>query len=285
MNDILKKINKKNRLYRMLLLLISLLLGAIIYNIFLLKLNIVTGGVSGVGTVLKHLYGVEPAVIVLILSLICCALGFIFLGAETTIATVIASVLYSSFIKLTAPLANIITISNEDILVTMIFAGILSGISSGLMYKSGYPNGGFPVIYQILNKKFGIAISKSSLVVNIIIVFVGGLYFGSINAMYAIIYLYISSLIIDKVLLGISNNKAFYIITSEEREVRKYIIDELHHNVTIFDVKGGFLEKKRKVLLSVIPSREYYKVTEALKRIDKEAFFVVTDSYEVIGGK
>ena len=89
----------------------------------------------------------------------------------------------------------------------------------------------------------------------------------------------------DKVILGISNNKAFYIITSEEKAIKEYIIEHLHHNVTIFDVKGGFLEKKRKVLLSVIPSREYYKVTEGIKAIDKEAFFVVTDSYEVIGGK
>ena len=76
-------------------------------------------------------------------------------------------------------------------------------------------------------------------------------------------------------------------LTYKEREkaIKEYIIKHLHHNVTIFDVKGGFLEKKRKVLLSVIPSREYYKVTEGIKAIDKEAFFVVTDSYEVIGGK
>ena len=89
----------------------------------------------------------------------------------------------------------------------------------------------------------------------------------------------------DKVLLGISNNKAFYIITSEEEQIKKYIIEHLHHNVTTFDVKGGFLEKKRKVLLSIIPSREYYRVTEGIKNIDNKAFFVVTDSYEVIGGK
>lgn len=103
--------------------------------------------------------------------------------------------------------------------------------------------------------------------------------------MYAIILLYISNLVLDKVLLGISNNKAFYIITSKEEQVSDYIINKLHHNVTIFDVKGGFLEKKRKVLLSVIPTREYFKVTEGIKLIDKDVFFVATDSYEVIGGK
>ena len=59
----------------------------------------------------------------------------------------------------------------------------------------------------------------------------------------------------------------------------------LEHTVTIFDVKGGFLEQKRRVLLTVIPSREYYRVTEGIKEIDPNVFFVVTDSYQVEGGK
>jgi uncharacterized membrane-anchored protein YitT (DUF2179 family) len=176
-------------------------------------------------------------------------------------------------------------IDTTDVFTIVIFSGVLSGIASGLFYKSGYVNCGFPVICKVLYENFKIAISKSTLIINIIVVIFGGVFFGSLNAMYAAILLYISSIVMDKVILGISNNKAFYIITSEEDLIKEYIIDNLHHNVTTFDVKGGFLEKKRKVLLSVIPSREYYKVTEGIKQIDKEAFFVVTDSYEVIGGK
>ena len=92
-------------------------------------------------------------------------------------------------------------------------------------------------------------------------------------------------IILNKVLLGISNNKAFYIITTEDKKIKEYIINELKHSVTVFDVKGGFLEKKRNVLLTVIPSREYFKVTEGIKLIDKDAFFVATDAYEVVGGR
>ena len=75
------------------------------------------------------------------------------------------------------------------------------------------------------------------------------------------------------------------IITSEEDKIREYIIKTLGHSVTVFDVKGGFLNKKHKVVLTVVPTREYYRVTEGIKTIDKDAFFVVTDSYEVVGGK
>lgn len=103
--------------------------------------------------------------------------------------------------------------------------------------------------------------------------------------MYASILLFINNIMIDKVLLGVSRNKAFYIITTKEQEIKNYILETLKHSVTIFDVKGAFLEKRRRVLLSVIPTREYYRLTEGIKLIDPKVFFVVEDAYEVQGGK
>ena len=285
MEEILASINKQDRIKKFALALMSLTMSALIYNIFLLPLNIVSGGVSGVATITNHLYHIDPSLMVFLLSAACSLISLMYLGIEQTASTIVASIIYPILIKITAPIATLIPIETNDMFIIVIFAGVLSGIASGLFYKSGYVNCGFPVICKVLYQNFKIAISKSTLTINIIVVVFGGIFFGSLNAMYAAILLYISSIVMDKVILGISNNKAFYIITSEEDAIKKYIIENLHHNVTTFDVKGGFLEKKRKVLLSVIPSREYYKVTEGIKHIDKEAFFVVTDSYEVIGGK
>lgn len=285
MEEILASINKQDRLKKFALAFISLTMSALIYNIFLLPLNIVSGGVSGVATITNHLYHIDPSLMVFLLSAACSLISLLYLGIEQTASTIVASIIYPILIKITSPIATLIPIETNDMFIIVIFAGVLSGIASGLFYKSGYVNCGFPVICKVLYQNFKIAISKSTLIINIIVVVFGGIFFGSLNAMYAAILLYISSIVMDKVILGISNNKAFYIITSEEEAIKEYIIENLHHNVTIFDVKGGFLEKKRKVLLSVIPSREYYKVAEGIKHIDKEAFFVVTDSYEVIGGK
>lgn len=285
MESIIEAIKKKKKIYRIGMLLLAQTISALVYNIFLLPLNIVSGGTGGIATITKHLYHIDPSVMILILSVACVIISLMYLGIEKTTGSLIASFAYPILVSITAPVAKLIPISTDDTFIIIIFAGVLSGIASGLVYKTGYNSGGFATICQILYEKLNIAISKSSLIINGIIVLLGGIFFGSANAMYAIILLYISNLVMDKVLLGISNNKAFYIITSEEDAIKQYIIEHLHHNVTIFDVKGGFLEKKRKVLLSVIPSREYYKVTEGIKTIDKNAFFVVTDSYEVIGGK
>ena len=165
-----------------------------------------------------------------------------------------------------------------------ILIGILLGITNGLMYKVGFSNGGLNIISQILYKYFHISLGKTTMVINFIIVLIGGFYFGYNMMLYAFIIIYISGVTIDKVILGISKNKAFYITTSKEAKVKEYLINTLHHTVTIFDVKGGFLEKKRKVLLAVVPTRDYFKLKEGIKEIDSKAFFVVTDAYEVKGG-
>lgn len=285
MENILDVIRKKKQLYRIILMGASLFLSAILYNVFLLPLSLVTWGTQGVATITHYLYGINPATMLFLLSLACAILSLMFLGVKRTAGTLVASIVYPLLVQLTSPLNGLIDAENIDMLLMVLFAGVISGVANGLMYKTGYSNGGFPVISQILFEEKQVPISKSSLAINVSIVLVGAYFFGITNALYAIIFLYINGIVLDKVLLGISNNKAFYIITSKDDEIKEYIIKTLKHNVTTFEVKGGFLDKNRKVMLTVIPSREYYRVTEGIKEIDKDAFFVVTDSYTVEGAK
>ena len=261
------------------------MLSAALYNMFLLPLSLVTGGTNGIATITHHVYGINPAFMIFLLSVACAIFSLMYLGVKRTFGTLIASIIYPLLVQLTSPLNNIMGNEPVDVLLMVLFAGVLSGIANGLMYKTGYSNGGFPVVSQVLFEKKQIPVSKSSLVINVTIVLIGAFFFGTTNALYAIIFLYINNIVLDRVLLGINNNKAFYIITKEEEKIKDYIIKTLEHNVTTFDVKGGYLDKDRKVRLSVIPSSEYYKVTEGIKEIDETAFFVVTDSYQVAGAK
>ncbi len=285
MEDVLTIIKQKKKVYRIVLMGLSLLLSAILYNLFLLPLNLVTGGTQGIATITKYVYDIDPAFMIFLLSAACAIFSLMYVGVERTAGTLVASILYPLLVKFTSPIGSFLPLDSTDMLLLVLFAGVLSGLANGLMYKTGYSNGGFPVVSQVLFERHQIPIAKSSLFINVSIVLVGALFFGTTNAMYAIIFLYINNIVLDKVLLGISNNKAFYIITSKETKIKDYIIKNLNHNTTTFEVKGGFLDKDRKVILTVIPSREYYRVTEGIKTIDKEAFFVVTDSYQVEGAK
>ncbi|MDD5887973.1 MAG: YitT family protein [bacterium] len=285
MQQIIEKIKKKNVIKRYIMLIISLFISAIVYNLFLLPVNLVTGGSGGIATITKYVYDIDPALMIMIISLACGVLSLLYLDLEQTLASIGAIIIYPLLVKLTSPITELIFIDHSDLFVIAIYSGIIGGVANGLMYKSGYSSGGLPVISQILNKYYKIPIATTSGIINAIIVIIGALFFGWTKAMYALILVYINSLVINKILLGISNNKAFYIITDEKDKVKDYIIQTLGHSVTIFDTKGGFLSSKNNVVLTVVPTREYYRVTEGIKMIDDKAFFVVTDAYEVVGGK
>lgn len=283
--NIIKKLKRKSLLRRILILLAALLVLALIYNLLLLPTDLVAGGVNGIAIITNYVYGIDSSLMILLVSSACLLFSLMYLGTERTLGSLLATFIYPLFVKLTAIITQGITINYDDKFLIIIFAGVIGGLANGFIYKTGFSNGGLPIISQILYKYHKIPIAKSSMVINSMIIIIGSFFFGWSMMMYAIILVFINNMMIDKVLLGISSNKAFYIVTTKEKEIREYILNNLKHTVTIFYVEGAFLEKRRKVLLSVIPKRDYYKLTEGIKLIDPNVFFVVEDAYEVKGGK
>ena len=165
------------------------------------------------------------------------------------------------------------------------FGAVLYGVGAGLVFKAGFTTGGTDIINQIISKYVKISIGNSIILSDGLIVLFGAVVFGFTKLLYSLITLYIISVLTDKVMLGISDSKAFYIIAEEDKEIKKYILEELGHGVTVFDAKGGYTKEKQKVLFCVIPTKDYFKLKEAIHLIDREAFFVATDSYEVLGGE
>lgn len=283
--SILDTIHKKKLIRRYLVLVISLFISACYFNLLQFPSQIVTGGSTGISIILNSYFGVEPSKMIFIISIVLLIIGFIFLGVEKASGAVVSTIVYPIFVDLTANIGNYVTVDLSDKILISIFLGILSGVTTGMVYKMGFSNGGLSIISEIISKYKKIQISSISFIINLIIVIIGGASFGWTMVMYAVIVLYIYSIVLDRVLIGVSKNKALYIITSKEDELCDYIMNSLKHGVTIFDVKGAFLEKKRKVLMTVIPNREYFRLKEGIKEIDENAFFIVTDSYQVYGGE
>jgi len=282
--NILKTVKSKKLLSRYIIMIVSLYISAVLFNLFLLPSQIVSGGTGGISIITTYLFEWDPSLVVLVVSSILLIFCFFFLGWEETSGAIVATFVYPLFINMTSSVGDYIKVEMNDLILISIFVGIIGGITSGLIYKTGFNSGGLNIISRILYKYFKISVSQSSFVINTIIVIIGGFYFGWTQVMYAIIILYVNRIMVDRVLLGISKNKAFYIITDKEKEVQDYIMGNLNHGVTVFDVKGGYKKVKGKVLLTVVPTKEYFQVTEGIKLIDPGAFFVVSDSYQVSGG-
>lgn len=283
--SITKKVDRKNLVLRYIILSFCMFCSALLFNLVQLPTNLVSGGTSGVAIILDEIFHFNPAITILSLSIVLLLFSFVFLGFAKTTGSVVATILYPVFVDLTEPIVTQIPIDTSDLLLIAIFVGVASGIITGITYKIGFNDGGFSIVSQILYQYFHISISTSSLYINGIIVLVGGAIFGWTMVMYAVIVIYIKSVLMDRVILGISHNKTFYVITSEEERVKQYIMKELKHGVTVFPVKGGFESKRRHVLMTVVPNRDYFKLTEGVKEIDASAFFIASDSYQASGGE
>ncbi|MEG0825904.1 MAG: YitT family protein [Bacilli bacterium] len=281
---IIKKETNSQKLIRYIWFILGIFIVALAFNTFVLPSNIVYG-VSGIGVILKKLFGIDPAIAILIGSSLLLVLSIILLGFEKTKNSIIGSLLYPIFVKLTEPLSQMINISQTELIVVVLFGAVLTGLGMGLIFKSGFTTGGTDILNQIVSKYFHMSLGNSMFFTDGLIVLSGVFVFGFSALMYSIISLYILSILTDKVVIGISNSKAFYIITDNETMIKKYLIYTLNHNVTVLEASGGFTGNRQKVLMCIIPTKDYFKLKNEISRIDENAFFVVTDAYEVSGGK
>ena len=277
-------IKHKIKIKELIEFIIGCFLVALAFNLFMSPNNLVAGGVSGFSLILKHFFGLNPSTIISIANVFLIILSFLVLGKEKTKATILGSILFPVFVSLTEHLSTYISFKESEMILIAVFGGVLQGIGAGLIFRAGYSTGGTDILNMIVSKIFKISLGNSMLFTDGTIIIIGAFVFGFNHLMYSLIILYLISTLTDKVVLGISDSKAFYIITSKEKEVKDFVINELKHGVTEFNAKGGYNSENQTVLMSVIPTREYYKLKEGIHNIDKNAFFVAMDSYEVKGG-
>lgn len=268
---------------------IEFILGCFIvslaYNIFIAPNRLVPGGVGGIAIILNKLFNVDYATIIFIMNIFLLLLSLILLGKEKTKATVLGSVLFPIFVRATEYLNVWLQIDTSNLLLSAISGGILFGVGAGLIFRAGFTTGGTDIVNQIISKYLKITLGKSMLLSDGLIVLVSGYFFGINHMLYSIVVLYIISLISDRIVLGISDSKMFMIVTDKDEEVKDYIIKELGHGVTIFKGKGGYKKEKDDVLMAVLPTKDYYSLRDGIKKIDKDVFYIITDTYEVFGGE
>ena len=282
---IMEYINNKSLVKRMPQFVLGCLIVSLSYNIFIAPNNIVPGGVGGIAIILNSLFNIDYSIVITILNGVLLILSLLLLGREKTRATVLGSILFPLFISLTEHINVWLQIDTSNLLLSTICGGLMFGFGAGLIFKAGFTTGGTDITNQIISKYLKLSIGKSMLICDGAIVIASAIFFGINHMMYSILMLYIISLISDRVILGISDSKAFFIVTDKDEEVRKYILKVLGHGVTIFDAKGGRHRENETVLMVVIPTKDYYKLKEDINEIDKEAFYIITDTYEVFGGE
>ena len=277
---------KKNSLViRIIEFILGCFVVAVTYNLFIAPINLVPGGVGGIAIIVNGLTNIDNAITIFVLNIFLLILSFILLGKEKTSASILGSILFPLFVWLTEDINVWLQIDNTRLLLSAISGGILYGLGAGLIFRAGFTTGGTDIVNQIISKYCKITIGRSMLFSDGLIVLAASYFFGINHMLYSILVLYITSMMSDRIILGISDSKMFMIVTEKDEQVKDYIIKKLGHTVTIFKGKGGYKREKEDVLMAIIPTKDYYILRDGIKKIDKQAFFIITDTYEVFGGE
>ena len=280
MKKVWNRIKKEKYIQRYVILLVALFVAAINYNLFLRPLKIVTGGLNGLSIMFEEIFLISPSWFMLIFSIITLIIGYLCLGTSKTVGAVVGTFIYPFFVKITENIGDILVIDKSDMLMIAIFTGVIGGVVSGVICRINLSQGGVMMISQSIANAFRVSVSKINLMINLVVVVAGSFFFGFHNALYAAIVLYISSIVMNRIILGISNKKFIYIMTDKIDLVKTYVVKEMKYGITEFDAVSGNSGNEKRFLMTVVATNDYMKVTRYVKSIDKNAFFVVTDSYQ-----
>lgn len=285
-NNIVDIVKKRNIPKRYLMLMVGCFILAFTFNLFFLQYNIVCFGVSGISIVLSE-FGINPSFFILLANIILMVIAYVVLGKESAKNQLVGAIAYPIFIEITSYVTKFINLTDTEMIVIVIIGGVFAGVGSGLIYKSNFSTGGTDVIIEIICKYCKISMGNAGLIVNAIIILIGKIVFSWDVFLYAILVSYLISIFTDKVLLGISKSKAFYIVTHKDKDdvIRNFLISIPGVGVTVIDAEGGYSSDDQTLLLAVVPTRQYFVVKDGLKEIDKNIFFLVCDSYEVSNDK
>ena len=262
---------------------LALLLIAITYNLFICSINLVAGGSGGVGVLFNYLFGTDPSLVVFIISFLMFVLAFIFLDADQVVSTFFVALVYPLMVKATSGLGYIFLIDTSHVLIIVLFGAILTGFGQGVIFRLGLNFGSFSIVAKIFYKYFKISVTLVNALINASVVLIGGFFLGIDMVLYAIVFIVVSRYVSEKVILGISTNKTFKIISNQYLKIEKFIEESLKHDVTIYDTYGAFNGKDKKLLMTVIPSSDFVILKDFVKSVDKNAFVFVTDTYEAKG--
>ena len=247
---------------------------------FLLPAKISPGGVSGVATIVFHLFKISPVITTAVINIPLILISMKMFGKRYGYKTILSIGLLIFFTYILIKILGTEGLLHEngetgDLMLPVIYGGIISGIGVGLVIKVGGSTGGTVIIASIINKLFRISIGNSLALADLMVVLAAAFSMGVEIALYSIICLFITE--------GESYAKMVYIISDKYLDIKKVIITDMELGGTLIKASGMFTDDEKKMIITVVHNRKLSELKSYIKEIDKEAFVIITEADQVLG--
>ncbi|KGK89747.1 hypothetical protein DP73_08925 [Desulfosporosinus sp. HMP52] len=248
-------------------------------NTLIIPNEIADGGVTGIAILLHYLFNWPVSWAVLFLNLPLFFLGLRMVGRDFLVFSIVGVTVLSATLSLTAHLPAL----THDTLLASISGGVLTGIGMGIIFRSRGSLGGTDILAVLLARTTAFSVGQILLGIDAIIFLCAALLFGPEVAMYAMIYMFIATRVVDLVQEGLSVSKSVLVVTSQPQRIAEEIIAKLERGVTLFQATGAFSGEAKQVVYCVINRSELSQIKEIVRNFDPQAFVAISEVPEVVG--
>ena len=243
----------------------------------------VTGGVSGMGTILAQITPLSAGAWIWILNIALLLLGFLFLGKETGIKTVYCSMLYSAMTYIFEYVFPMSQPLSDQPLMELVYAMLLTSVGSAMIFNTDGSAGGTDIIALIMKKFTNLNIGRALLITDFVVAASSFFVFSAEAGLFSMLGLFSKAFLVDGVIENFNTCKYFVVITSKRDEISEYIIKTLHHGVTVNEAVGEYTKEHKTMIHTVCRRAEAIKLRSRIKEIDPHAFIIITTRSEIIG--
>lgn len=265
-------------------MILGIFLGSISVMVFMTPVNVTPTGVTGISVLLNELIGTPIGVMIIVLNIPIQIVAARVLpgGWHSVAATAFIVITYAIMLDILVPILPTEGVS-DDVLLNAIFGGVLGGVSSGLVYRSGGTFGGTSTLAVMLQRRTGIPMSSTFLYLDMFVVGAAGFVYGWEPAMYATLALFISGLATDYILEGPSVVRTAVIITKQPQAVADVIIQRLQRSATGWQAQGMYTKQDFHVLYVTMARSEVREFRNMVLETDPSAFVVIGQGHVAYG--
>ncbi len=268
-------------LYKYFIILSGALLFSVAVNLFMIPAKIVTGGVSGIATIIYYVSGISPGIVMGILNIIIGIVAYIELGKKFVVDSLVGIIAIPVFMELTKNFE----LKFDDLVLSSVFGGIICGIGIGMTFSQGSTTGGTDIVSRISQKRLpSLSIGVILSIIDFLIILVSYFVFGDIKlTMYGMATLFISTWVIDFIIAKLNGAVVAYIITAKDNGLKSSIIKKIGRGVTVIDAKGGYSSEDKEILMCAMKKKELNELKKMAESEEYKAFIIVMPSTEVQG--
>ena len=244
------------------------ILYAVAMDCLLLANHIGEGGVSGLMTLGYYLFHIAPSLTNFVLNGVLLIVGWRYLDRQTVgwtcYAIAVMTVALRVFHEVRLPL--------HEPLVAALIGGVLMGIAIGVIMQGDGTIAGSTILARICNRYLGVATGNAMLFFDLAVALPSTMVIGWENMLLTIIELYVSAVVLNRVLARLVEKRCIMIVSDHADELAGALNQLTHRGVTLLDGHGYKSGQRKQVIYCVCERQDLTQIMTLITTIDPHAF-------------